>query len=83
MLFDYMGNSPSQDSQKSICGCCGSEVFAKTGVEKEWHWAHYSLDDCEVDVYNEKLKKKMLGKYGQIVSVNNEFGRDLGKLVAA
>jgi hypothetical protein len=47
MLFDYMGNSPSQDSQKSICGCCGSEVFAKTGVEKEWHWAHYSLDDCD------------------------------------
>lgn len=47
MLFDFMGNSPTEQGQKSICGCCRSEIFAKTGFEREWHWAHYTLDACD------------------------------------
>lgn len=47
MLHDFMGNSPTQDGQISKCGCCGSEVFAKTGDEVTWHWSHYPTDACD------------------------------------
>jgi hypothetical protein len=51
-----------------------------------WHTESGQLLEvilAEVTMFSELLNKKIPGKYGQIVSVNNEFGRDIGKLVAA
>lgn len=47
MLFDYKGDSPTEHNQTSICGSCRSGIFAKTGDEVTWHWAHYTLDACD------------------------------------
>ena len=32
---------------KSFCPTCGSELIAKCGEYKVWHWAHKSLNDCD------------------------------------
>lgn len=71
MLSDYMGNLPTQHGQKSICGCCRSEVFSKTGLEKQWHWAHYTLDACDTwaepngeSMWHFKWKQYLRDNYG-------------------
>ena len=30
-----------------VCPCCGSEVVAKCGNKKVWHWAHKSKQVCD------------------------------------
>ena len=30
-----------------ICACCGSELVAKCGSQKVWHWAHKSKKHCD------------------------------------
>ncbi len=30
-----------------ICNCCGSEMVAKCGRVKAWHWAHKSRTNCD------------------------------------
>ena len=32
---------------KATCPCCGSEVVAKCGTQKVWHWAHKSKQMCD------------------------------------
>lgn len=32
---------------KATCPCCGSEVIAKCGTQKVWHWAHKSKQMCD------------------------------------
>ena len=31
----------------AVCQCCGSEVIAKCGQKKIWHWAHKSKANCD------------------------------------
>ncbi len=44
-------------SKKSIAKCplCKSEVIAKCGEIKIWHWAHKNLEDCDVWTEPESL----------------------------
>ena len=30
-----------------ICQCCGSELVAKCGTQKIWHWAHKGKRNCD------------------------------------
>lgn len=32
---------------ENMCPCCMTEVQAKCGQIKIWHWAHKNLDDCD------------------------------------
>lgn len=32
---------------KAVCEHCGTEVIAKCGSKKIWHWAHTSLESCD------------------------------------
>ena len=32
---------------KGICQCCGSELVAKCGTQKIWHWAHKGKRNCD------------------------------------
>lgn len=32
----------------SLCPICNSELIAKCGVVKSWHWAHKNLIDCDL-----------------------------------
>lgn len=31
----------------ALCQCCGSDVVAKCGKQRVWHWAHKSKTDCD------------------------------------
>ena len=31
----------------AICPICKSELIAKCGIVKKWHWSHKSLEDCD------------------------------------
>ena len=32
---------------QGICQCCGSELVAKCGTPKIWHWAHKGKRNCD------------------------------------
>ena len=32
---------------KGICQCCGSDLIAKCGTQKIWHWAHKGKRNCD------------------------------------
>ena len=32
---------------QGICQCCGSELVAKCGTQKIWHWAHKGKRNCD------------------------------------
>jgi len=39
---------PASPGARAFCPTCNSEVIAKCGEVKVWHWAHQSLKDCDV-----------------------------------
>lgn len=41
------GKSEATPKLKGACNCCGSEMIARCGRHKIWHWAHKSRADCD------------------------------------
>jgi hypothetical protein len=39
--------SAAQPGLKALCEHCGTEVIAKCGSKKIWHWAHTTLENCD------------------------------------
>jgi hypothetical protein len=37
----------AQPKLKALCEHCGTEVIAKCGTKKIWHWAHTSMENCD------------------------------------
>lgn len=49
MKYAQDNNQRIEPSPKATarCPCCGSEVVAKCGTQKVWHWAHKSKQMCD------------------------------------
>ena len=45
-LIDGYVSTP-QPRLRATCRVCGSEVIAKCGEVKQWHWAHKAKSDCD------------------------------------
>jgi competence CoiA-like predicted nuclease len=48
LLFDYLRQKPTPKSV-SKCPCCSTQIKAKCGSVKIWHWAHESLAECDAN----------------------------------
>lgn len=69
---------PAAPGAKAFCPTCQSEVIAKCGEVKVWHWAHKSLKDC--DVWSEPESewhygwKTLAGMENTEIVISNQFG---------
>ena len=57
------------------CACCGSELVAKCGSLKVWHWAHKSKKNCDHWWENEtqwhrNWKDKFAEEWQEIVQIS-------------
>jgi competence protein CoiA len=55
MKYAYSQNERVEATPKAqgICICCGSEMIAKCGNQKIWHWAHKNRRQCDTWWENE------------------------------
>lgn len=55
MKYAYSQNERVEATPKAqgICICCGSEMIAKCGNQKIWHWSHKNRRQCDIWWENE------------------------------
>ena len=41
------GRIEATPKANGICQCCGSDLIAKCGTQKIWHWAHKGKRNCD------------------------------------
>jgi competence CoiA-like predicted nuclease len=58
-LIIHINEIDSQNKSQYKCIECNSEMIARTGEIKEWHFAHKNIENCSGEGYLHKLAKRV------------------------
>jgi len=77
-LIDGKKSEPNP-RKKGICSFCGSQVIAKCGKYKIWHWAHKSTKDCdswwEIETdWHRNWKNHFPIEYQEVIHIDEKTG---------